>query len=95
MVNLRKLCLDNNIIDRIDGLETLENLEWLDLSFNQIKEIEGLEGLINLTDLSLFHNEIVRVDNGLDQCTRLNVFSIGDNKISSYEPTIPYLRRFK
>lgn len=27
LINLKKLCLDNNIIESIEGLETLKNLE--------------------------------------------------------------------
>jgi len=36
MEKLVKLQLDNNIIMKIKGLETLVNLQWLDLSFNSI-----------------------------------------------------------
>mgnify|MGYP000078779447 FL=1 len=98
---LKKLCLDNNIISRIEGLDSedakgLESLEWLDLSFNRIKVIEGLESLVNLTDLSLFSNQIQEVSPpSLDANTKLNVLSLGDNQISSFEPTISYLRGFK
>lgn len=43
MDNLTKLQLDNNIITKIKGLETLKQLKWLDLSFNSIETIEGLD----------------------------------------------------
>ena len=32
-VNLTKLQMDNNIIERIEGLEMLVNLEWLGITF--------------------------------------------------------------
>ena len=32
-VNLTKLQMDNNIIERIEGLEMLVNLEWLGMTF--------------------------------------------------------------
>lgn len=54
MADLVKLQLDNNIITRIQGLESLTKLKWLDLSFNMIEKIEGLEELRLLEDLSLF-----------------------------------------
>lgn len=93
--NLKKLCLDNNIIEVIEGLEEfLPNLEWLDLSFNSISMIEGLYGLPNLTDLSLFHNRIVTVADGLDDCPKLNVLSLGDNQIRDFEPMVSYLLKF-
>jgi Leucine-rich repeat (LRR) protein len=50
--------LDNNYIKKIQNLDHLTNLEWLDLSFNQIETIEGLDNLINLKDLSLYKNFI-------------------------------------
>ena len=76
---LKKLCLDNNIISKIEGLgEELANLEWLDLSFNNISVVEGLDNLQSLIDLSLFHNRIEVLDAGLDRCQRLNLLSRGE-----------------
>ena len=96
LVKLRKLCLDNNIIAKIEGLgEELVSLEWLDLSFNNISVVEGLDNLESLTDLSLFHNRIKVVDSGLDKCEKLNLLSLGDNLISDREPTISYLRKLR
>jgi len=77
--NLTKLCLDNNIIEKIENLEHLGNLQWLDLSFNKITVIEGLEELTNLTDLSLYKNNIKQINEGLNFCTKLNVLSLGAN----------------
>ena len=58
MEKLEELRLDNNIITRMTGLDTLVNVRWLDLSFNLIETIEGLENLHKLTDLSLYSNRI-------------------------------------
>jgi Leucine-rich repeat (LRR) protein len=41
LMSLRRLFLDNNLIERISGLDQLVHLEWLDLSFNKIRKIEG------------------------------------------------------
>ena len=41
LLSLRRLFLDNNLIERISGLDSLVHLEWLDLSFNRIRKIEG------------------------------------------------------
>lgn len=93
---LKKLCLDNNIITKIEGLgEELINLEWLDLSFNNISAVEGLDNLESLTDLSLFHNRIKVFEGGLDKCEKLNLISLGDNLISDKESTISYLKKFQ
>ena len=74
--------MDNNIIEEIptDALESLTQLEWLDLSFNNIETISGLDGLVNLRDLSLAHNRIQKVKN-LDALKHLQVLSLANNLI--------------
>ena len=91
--NLRKLCLDNNIIAEIEGVSHLVNLEWLDLSFNNIEKISGLEKLTKLTDLSLFNNKISTIE-GLEACSALQCLSLGNNEIKVLE-SIVKLRPFK
>lgn len=92
--NLERLQLDNNIIEKIDGLDVLVNLVWLDLSFNRITKIEGLNNLVNLTDLALFQNKISKIEN-MDNLMKLNYFSIGNNEITQESTSITYLQRFK
>ena len=94
MERLTKLQLDNNIIVKIQGLECLVNLEWLDLSFNLITKIEGLDSCLKLTDLSLFKNRIT-VLSGLDNLRELNVLSVGSNMLANLEDSIDYLRKMK
>ncbi len=90
---LRVLSLDNNMIEKIEHLDHLTNLEWLDLSFNKITVIEGLEKLTKLSDLSLFNNSIAKIEN-LDACVNLNCLSLGNNRIDDLE-NLMYLRRFQ
>ena len=80
--NLRRLQLDNNIIEEIPAkaLTMLTQLEWLDLSFNNIEEISGLDTLVHLRDLSLAHNRIKTVG-GLDALKKLQVLSLANNLI--------------
>ena len=75
--SLVKLALDNNIIEKIEGISHLTNLEWLDLSFNNISVIDGLKTLTNLEDLSLSNNRIEKLEN-LDSLVKLNLLSIGE-----------------
>ena len=93
LTRLHTLCLDNNVIEEIRGLETLVNLKWLDLSFNNITKIEGLNALTKLKDLSLCNNKIEVVEN-LDECTQLECLSLGNNQISKLEHLIK-LRKFR
>ena len=83
---LIKLCLDNNSIKEIDGLDHLVHLEWLDLSFNQISSIRGLDKLTQLKDVSLFSNQITTIEGGFDKCgPSLECLSLGNNQISSLD----------
>lgn len=95
LINVHTLRLDNNMIMRIEGLEKLVNIKWLDLSFNYISEIseKGLENLVNLTDLSLFSNQITEIKN-LDHNRKLNVLSVGNNRIADCKAMAVYLRKF-
>ncbi|CAG8704670.1 2214_t:CDS:2 [Racocetra fulgida] len=45
---LKKLCLRQNLITKIEYLETMTNLEDLDLYDNRISHIENLDKLKNL-----------------------------------------------
>ena len=94
MEKLTKLQLDNNIITKISGPNSLVNLKWLDLSFNLIEKIEGLENCTKLTDLSLFSNHITQLS-GLENLKELNVLSVGSNKLKNLEDTIKYLQKLK
>uniref|UniRef100_A0A8C0BGQ6 Dynein regulatory complex subunit 3 n=1 Tax=Buteo japonicus TaxID=224669 RepID=A0A8C0BGQ6_9AVES len=91
--NLTKLQLDNNIIEKIEALESLVHLVWLDLSFNNIEVIEGLDTLVKLQDLSLYNNRISKIEH-MDTLQELQIFSIGKNNLTTLEDVI-YLRRFK
>lgn len=51
-----------------------------------------MDKLVNLTDLSLYNNKIM-VLNGLQDCTKLNIFSVGNNLIKSFEEIIAYFGR--
>uniref|UniRef100_A0A8U8CJT5 Dynein regulatory complex subunit 3 n=1 Tax=Geospiza parvula TaxID=87175 RepID=A0A8U8CJT5_GEOPR len=91
--NLTKLQLDNNVIEKIEGLESLVHLVWLDLSFNNIEVIEGLDTLVKLQDLSLYNNRISTIEH-MDTLQELQIFSIGKNNLTFLEDVI-YLRRLK
>ena len=54
--------------------------------------MEGMEKLVNLTDLTLYNNKISTID-GLQNCIKLNIFSIGNNLIASFQEVIAYFGR--
>jgi Leucine-rich repeat (LRR) protein len=101
MEKIVKLQLDNNIIVKIQGLDQLVNLKWLDLSFNLIEKIEGLDKNKELEDLSLYSNCITDLSGDkdgkgpLDDLVKLNVLSVGRNKLTKLDEMLKYLQRFK
>uniref|UniRef100_A0AAY4C3A7 Dynein regulatory complex subunit 3 n=1 Tax=Denticeps clupeoides TaxID=299321 RepID=A0AAY4C3A7_9TELE len=89
--SLTKLSLSGNVIEKIEGLDSLVGLKWLDLSFNNIKAIEGVDTLVNLQDLSLHNNHISVIEN-LDTLQNMQFLSMGNNFLSQFS-NVMYLRR--
>ncbi|XP_075413513.1 leucine-rich repeat and guanylate kinase domain-containing protein [Tenrec ecaudatus] len=58
MLPIKNLCLSNNQIEKITGLESLKVLQKLDLSNNQISSLQGLENHDLLEVLNLEENKI-------------------------------------
>lgn len=56
--NLKILLMQNNIISKIENLNMLKKLEYLNLALNNIEVIENLEGLESLNKLDLTVNFI-------------------------------------
>ncbi|CAG5080944.1 Similar to lrrc6: Protein tilB homolog (Danio rerio) [Cotesia congregata] len=56
--NLKILLMQNNIISKIENLNMLKKLEYLNLAINNIEVIENLEGLESLIKLDLTVNFI-------------------------------------
>ncbi|XP_076852928.1 dynein regulatory complex subunit 3 isoform X2 [Brachyhypopomus gauderio] len=75
--SLRKLQLDNNIIEKIQGLEKLTNLEWL----------ENMDALKNLQILSIGNNLISQLDNitYLRKCKNLRTLNLAGNPVCKEE----------
>lgn len=76
-----KLSLSNNVIEKIENLDSLVHLKELNLSFNRIETIENLDKLINLEKLLLRSNKISQVQ-GLNTLRNLQVLSLGNNEIA-------------
>ncbi|MFX0142174.1 MAG: leucine-rich repeat domain-containing protein [Candidatus Hodarchaeota archaeon] len=69
-------------ISEIKGLESLTNLEVLNLNSNfEISEISGVENLTNLKVLMLRNNNIKEIK-GLENLTNLKLLDLAENNIS-------------
>merc|ERR1712166_490361 len=64
------------------NLAALENLEILSMGRNNIRKIENLDGVgDHLEQLWISYNGITSL-NGLENCKRLKVLYVGNNKIN-------------
>ncbi|XP_004398032.1 PREDICTED: leucine-rich repeat and guanylate kinase domain-containing protein [Odobenus rosmarus divergens] len=61
MLPIKILCLSNNQIEKITGLEDLKALQILDLSHNQISSLQGLENHDLLEVINLEDNKIAEL----------------------------------
>ncbi|XP_075942184.1 dynein regulatory complex subunit 3 [Anarhichas minor] len=91
--SLARLDLNNNIIEKIEGLDRLISLTWLNLSFNRIEKIEGLVSLRKLQVLNLSNNRISVIEN-MDTLEKLTHFLIANNLLGQLDNVL-YLRKFK
>jgi len=91
---LKELYLSHNGIEKIEGLETLCELELLDLSGNFIKEIENIGHLSNLKDLWLNNNKIVSWDflEELKKLPNLETLYIEQNPVSMESDYVQTIR---
>ena len=69
---------------KLEGLDRLTSLTWLNLSGNQISKLEGLDHLTSLTGLDLSGNQISKLE-GLDHLTSLTWLDLLDNQIATLE----------
>lgn len=72
-------------IEKIDGLESFSNLEYLDLSSHAISNVSALAGLTKLTFLSLRDNPIGDLG-GLENLTNLKVLDLSGSMAEDYRP---------
>ncbi|XP_070837741.1 dynein regulatory complex subunit 3 [Chaetodon trifascialis] len=91
--SLAHLDLNNNLIEKIEGLDCLVNLMHLNLSFNSIEKIDGLESLLKLEVLNLTNNKISVIEN-MDTLEKLTHFCIANNHLGQLDNVL-YLRKFK
>ena len=81
---LRLLNYQHNSISKIQHLNNLNNLVFLDMYNNSLTEISGLEHLPNIRVLMLGRNNI-RMISGLASLRKLDVLDIHSNHISRIE----------
>uniref|UniRef100_A0AC34F4C7 Protein phosphatase 1 regulatory subunit 7 n=1 Tax=Panagrolaimus sp. ES5 TaxID=591445 RepID=A0AC34F4C7_9BILA len=81
---LTELILYDNQIKKIENLDLLVNLKYLDLSYNRIEKMENLDGLEKLEKLYVCRNKISKIE-GLENLKNLKVLEFGDNRIERIE----------
>ncbi|XP_015190608.1 PREDICTED: dynein light chain 1, axonemal-like isoform X2 [Polistes dominula] len=83
-VNVEKLSLSSNMIERISGINSLKNLRILSVARNAIKSFSGLEGIgDHLEELWISYNMIEKT-RGVNLLKALKVLYIGNNLIRDW-----------
>ncbi|XP_043501262.1 dynein axonemal light chain 1-like [Polistes fuscatus] len=83
-VNVEKLSLSSNTIERISGINSLKNLRILSVARNSIKSFSGLEGVgDHLEELWISYNMIEKT-RGVNLLKALKVLYIGNNLIRDW-----------
>lgn len=83
-VNLTKLNIVAQDINRISNLESCKRLKELRIVECQIAKIENLDQCVNLEKLYLYGNAIKRIEN-LSQLSKLSTLWLSDNQIERVE----------
>ena len=79
---ITSLFLSDLGINKINNLDALVNLNYLDLQSNQITTIENLDSLVNLAYLDLSSNQIITIEN-LDSLVNLTALNLFNNQITT------------
>ena len=76
----------NTAITKIENLENLINLQYLDLGANKIEKLENLNTNPHLQFIFLISNKISTIENldGLVEAGRLSTLDLRDNPITNY-----------
>ncbi|KAF8841760.1 L domain-like protein [Paxillus ammoniavirescens] len=72
-------------ISKITGLGASVSLTSLELGGNKIRRIEGLDALVNLEELWLGKNKLSKLEQNLENLTRLRILSLQSNRITKIE----------
>jgi Leucine-rich repeat (LRR) protein len=87
---LRKLVLDNNVIDNCDEFRGHPKLEVLSLKKNKLKSCKGIRNSPNLQSVDVSENEITHIYDILN-VPALKKLNLTKNKIAGLEKALPAL----
>lgn len=87
-----QLSLSTNSIEKITGLQGMENLQILSLGRNLIKKIENVEVLAGtLRELWVSYNSIKELSN-IEKLVNLKVLYVSNNKVGDDDWRLGYCR---
>lgn len=78
--SLRRLDIDDNLVESLTALQGMQSLEYLDARANMIETADPLSGLAGLLDLDLAEN-VLSSSEGLDGLESLEALDLSDNAV--------------
>ncbi|CAL6025231.1 Leucine_rich repeats-containing protein [Hexamita inflata] len=91
---VQKLVVQECELKRINGVEKMEQLNYLNLYGNLINNVEPLRGMTGLTYLRLMKNKVVNVE-PLRGLTCLTYLDLEQNLVLDFSPVYPHPNRSK
>ena len=85
MPNLQRLTLNDCGLSTVSGLETAQNLTYLNLANNTIRNLESLAYLMKLEEIDLQHNALTTLTS-LSGLTELKSLDVSYNSLTSITP---------
>lgn len=89
--SLKRLIVNRQALNRMIGIEKLNNLIQLDLSGNNIQKIECIKHLKLLQKLDLSFNSIINIPPSISYLSQLNSLKLSNNKIQNVLCYIMYI----
>ena len=80
LINLEKLELYDNCIEKLSSLENLVKLKVLDISYNAIRDMSPVASCVALEEFYIAQNKLRRI-NGIEYLVNLKLLDIGANRI--------------
>jgi Leucine-rich repeat (LRR) protein len=93
---LRCLYLSKNLISKIEGLSSLQNLIIVDLSYNRITQLEGLSSLSSLQTLNLSNNSLsspASIEHLTECSSTLSNLDLTMNRLETNEDFFPLFQK--
>ncbi|KAJ6249669.1 hypothetical protein M0813_17092 [Anaeramoeba flamelloides] len=91
---LKSIIFENHLIKSLNGIEQLQNLEFINFSNNQITAIPKFHPNNRIKKINLDNNRIQKIEN-FENLTSLKILTLANNMINKISTQIKFLKRLR